>query len=80
MSPNELEEVLSGVDGVLEVAVVGMPSPSLGEVPRAYVVPRPGVSAPSPQALKDYVAGLWWIVEGVSVRVQVAGKQKDKWD
>ena len=40
--PKELESILSQVDGVLDVAVVGRPDPLLGEVPVAYVVLYPG--------------------------------------
>jgi len=36
--PAEIERVLAGHDGVLEVAVVGVPDERLGEVPVAFVV------------------------------------------
>jgi long-chain acyl-CoA synthetase len=39
--PKELEAVLAGFDGVLDVAVVGRPDAVLGEVPVAYVVAYP---------------------------------------
>ena len=34
--------MLARLDGVADSAVVGMPDPRLGEVGRAFVVPRPG--------------------------------------
>ena len=40
--PAEVEQVLARHPGVTEVAVVGVPDDRLGEVARAYVVPRPG--------------------------------------
>jgi acyl-CoA synthetase (AMP-forming)/AMP-acid ligase II len=40
--PAEVERALAGLAGVAEVAVVGVPDERLGEVGRAYVVPRPG--------------------------------------
>ncbi len=40
--PAEVEQVLAGVDGVAESAVIGTPDPRLGEVGLAYLVPRPG--------------------------------------
>ena len=40
--PAEVEQVLARLDGVAESAVIGVPDPRLGEVGRAYVVPRPG--------------------------------------
>jgi acyl-CoA synthetase (AMP-forming)/AMP-acid ligase II len=40
--PAEVEQVLARIDGVAESAVIGVPDARLGEVGRAYVVPRPG--------------------------------------
>lgn len=40
--PAEVERALAGLPGVSESAVIGVPDPRLGEVGRAYVVPRPG--------------------------------------
>ncbi|HEU5388667.1 MAG TPA: AMP-binding protein [Streptosporangiaceae bacterium] len=40
--PAEVEQVLARLDGVADAAVVGMPDPRLGEVGRAFVVPRAG--------------------------------------
>lgn len=40
--PAELEAEIAGVDSVAEVAVVGLPDPTWGEVVVAFVVPRPG--------------------------------------
>ena len=40
--PAEVERVLAGLPAVAESAVIGVADPRLGEVGRAYVVPRPG--------------------------------------
>jgi acyl-CoA synthetase (AMP-forming)/AMP-acid ligase II len=40
--PAEVEQVLARLDGVAEAAVIGVPDERLGEVGRAYLVPRPG--------------------------------------
>ncbi|MGN6721927.1 MAG: class I adenylate-forming enzyme family protein [Marmoricola sp.] len=40
--PKELEDVLHAHDDVLEACVIGRPDDLYGEVPVAYVVPRPG--------------------------------------
>jgi fatty-acyl-CoA synthase len=40
--PAEVESVLAGHPDVAEVAVIGVPDPKWGEVPRALVVLRPG--------------------------------------
>jgi acyl-CoA synthetase (AMP-forming)/AMP-acid ligase II len=49
--PAEVEAVLSRHDAVSQVAVVGIPDERLGEVGRAFVVPRHG--APEPRALAE---------------------------
>jgi acyl-CoA synthetase (AMP-forming)/AMP-acid ligase II len=40
--PAEVEQVLARLDGVAEAAVIGVADARLGEVGKAYVVPRPG--------------------------------------
>jgi HIP---CoA ligase len=40
--PAEVEQALARLDGVAESAVIGVPDARLGEVGRAYLVPRPG--------------------------------------
>jgi acyl-CoA synthetase (AMP-forming)/AMP-acid ligase II len=40
--PAEVEQALARLDGVAEAAVIGVPDGRLGEVGRAYLVPRPG--------------------------------------
>ena len=42
VSPREVENVLYGMPGVFEAAVVGMPDALLGEAVKAYVVVQPG--------------------------------------
>ncbi|MBP2478101.1 acyl-CoA synthetase (AMP-forming)/AMP-acid ligase II [Crossiella equi] len=58
--PAEVERVLSGLPGVGEVAVVGVPDHRMGEVGRAFVVPTPG-RAPSTEDIighcRDRLAG-----------------------
>ena len=38
VAPKEVETVLYGIHGVMEAAVVGVPDPILGEVPKAFLV------------------------------------------
>jgi HIP---CoA ligase len=40
--PAEVEQVLARLDGVADSAVIGVPDPRLGEVGRAFLVPRRG--------------------------------------
>jgi long-chain acyl-CoA synthetase len=40
--PREIEEVIYTYPGVLEAAVIGIPDPVKGEIPKAFVVPKPG--------------------------------------
>jgi long-chain acyl-CoA synthetase len=42
--PREIEEVLYGHPAVAEVAVVGVPHPTKGEVPKAFVSRKPGMA------------------------------------
>ena len=42
VATSEVERVLYEHDAVLEAAVVGMPDPRWGEVPRAFIVLKPG--------------------------------------
>lgn len=42
--PAEVEAILSGHDGIAQVAVVGVPDERMGEVAAAFVVPRSGTT------------------------------------
>ncbi|CAH1966905.1 unnamed protein product [Acanthoscelides obtectus] len=42
VSPTELENLLLEIDGVTDAAVVGVPDALAGEVPKAFVVLKPG--------------------------------------
>lgn len=44
VSPREVENVLYGMEGVHEAAVVGVPDPVLGQAVKAFLVLRPGFS------------------------------------
>jgi long-chain acyl-CoA synthetase len=50
--PSDLEAVLQEHPAVVDVAVVGVPSPEWGETPVAFVVPAAG--APSPEDLRSW--------------------------
>ncbi|MBM7515588.1 class I adenylate-forming enzyme family protein [Nocardioides nitrophenolicus] len=56
--PKEIEECLYAHPAVLEAAVVGRPHPVLGEVPVAYVAPRPGHVVTPEQLHAHCAAGL----------------------
>ncbi|HEY5970943.1 MAG TPA: long-chain fatty acid--CoA ligase [Pseudoxanthomonas sp.] len=44
--PNEIEDVIAGMDGVLEVAVIGIPDEKSGEAVKAFIVKKdPALSA-----------------------------------
>jgi amino acid adenylation domain-containing protein len=42
VSPREVENILYGIDGVLEAAVIGVPDPILGQAVKAFVVLKAG--------------------------------------
>lgn len=44
MSPTELENLILEIEGIADVAVVGVPDTLAGEVPRAFVVRKPGMN------------------------------------
>jgi acyl-CoA synthetase (AMP-forming)/AMP-acid ligase II len=50
--PREIEEALTTVEGVGEVAVVGAKHPDLGEVPVAFYVLAPGALPPDEETLR----------------------------
>ncbi len=58
VSPEEVENVICALDGISEVAVIGEPDPLLGEVVRAFVVLRPGVSYDERDVLRHCVEHL----------------------
>lgn len=41
MSPTELENIITEIEGIADVAVAGIANEFSGEVPRAYVVIKP---------------------------------------
>jgi acyl-CoA synthetase (AMP-forming)/AMP-acid ligase II len=49
--PAEVEQVLSRLDGVAGAAVIGVADDRLGEVGKAYIVPRPGGDLDADQVL-----------------------------
>ena len=51
VASSEVERVLYEHEAVLEAAVVAMPDPRWGEVPRAFVVLKPGQDSPTAEAL-----------------------------
>ncbi|XP_076765334.1 uncharacterized protein LOC143432552 [Xylocopa sonorina] len=54
--PAELEALLRMHPDVLEAAVIGIPNERCGEVPKAFVVPKPG-SKPKAEDIQNFVKG-----------------------
>ncbi len=50
--PIEIEQVIAELDGVIEVAVVGVPDEHWGEAVVAYVVKAPGATLDAPQVIE----------------------------
>jgi len=57
--PNEVEDVLAGMPGVLEVAAVGVPDAHSGEVVKVFIVPKdPGLTVEQVKAFcRENLAG-----------------------
>jgi acyl-coenzyme A synthetase/AMP-(fatty) acid ligase len=53
VSPLEIEQVVEAHPDVAEAAVIGVADGLMGEVPAAYVVPRPG-RRPEPEDLRRF--------------------------
>jgi acyl-CoA synthetase (AMP-forming)/AMP-acid ligase II len=56
IAPSEVEAAIEHYPGIQEVAVVGLPDASWGELVCAVVVPRPDVVAPTVDELRRYLA------------------------
>ena len=54
--PAEIEDLLRALEGVKDVAVIGVPHEKYGEVPRAYVVKHDGAQGLTEDSVKAYVA------------------------
>ena len=58
ISPKEVENNISAMEGVREVAVLGLPDPVLGQVIKACIVAAPGVDLTEKQVLKYCAANM----------------------
>ena len=54
INPQEIEEVILKLDGIVEVAVAGMPHEIWGESPVAFVVPSPNCQPPSAKDIIEH--------------------------
>jgi amino acid adenylation domain-containing protein len=52
VSPREVENVLYGMPGILEAAVVGVPDPVLGEAVKAFVTLKAGITLTEREVIK----------------------------
>jgi fatty-acyl-CoA synthase len=58
IAPAEVEAAIAGAPGVKDVAIVGLPDESWGEIVCAALVLDPGASAPSVAELRQHLGGL----------------------
>ena len=56
VAPASLEDILLRHEAVADVGVIGVPDEEAGELPRAYVVKKPGKEI-TEAVLQDFVAG-----------------------
>ena len=57
VAPASLEDILLRHESVADAGVVGIPDEAAGELPRAYVVKRPGTQV-TEKDIQDFVAGM----------------------
>ena len=58
VAPASLEDILLRHDAVADVGVIGVPDEEAGELPRAYVVTKPGKNV-TEKTLQEFVAGIF---------------------
>jgi len=58
ISPKEMENNISAMEGVAEVAVLGLPDEIFGQAIKAYIVPAPDVELAEKQVLKYCAANM----------------------
>ena len=58
VSPREVENVLHSIEGVYEVAVVGVADEVLGQAVKAYVTLKPGVQLTEREVIRHCLARL----------------------
>ena len=58
VSPREVEDVIYSLDGVAEVAVIGVPDPILGSAIKAVLTVRPGAQVTKQDVLRHCTARL----------------------
>ena len=56
VAPATLEDILLRHEAVADVGVIGIPDEEAGELPKAYIVKKPGKQI-SERELQDFVAG-----------------------
>lgn len=74
MAPAELEEILRDHPDVADAAVVGVPHPEFGEVPKAFLIPKKGVKIDSTKVQEfvgEKVAKYKQLIGGVAVIDQI---------
>ncbi|CAH0560623.1 unnamed protein product [Brassicogethes aeneus] len=81
VAPAELEELIRDIPNVLDAAVIGITHVSHGEVPRAYIVPKPGPKLDTEkinEVLKKKLAPYKQLVGGISVVESIPKNASEK--
>ncbi len=70
ISAKEVEDLLFTHDKVADVAVIGLPDPSAGEIACAVVVPAPPVTRSGSKEIADFLTGNGLMIQKVPERVE----------
>ena len=81
VSPREVENAISSLEGVYEVAVVGVPDDVLGQAVKAFVVLVPGAQLTERDVIRHCLANLESFMVAQSSRIRrVASEDRDRQD
>jgi acyl-CoA synthetase (AMP-forming)/AMP-acid ligase II len=74
ISVRQVEDLLTALPAVGDIAIVGMPDPKMGEKVCAYLVPAAGHAPMTLEEIRDYLLGEGLAIQKVPERLEVVGE------